>query len=260
MARRGSWRRITTASCGRAPITRTSTTLTSRAAHSSAARSRARRRKGRARRRLPQGLFIAVATPLVASAGAAPEGVLVAAYALDDSARAGREGRHEFRIVAFVALDTLGHPYVVGTTLPADQIGPALAADSAAIAGLTHDSSGAELAADIGGERLIGLAAPIRSAGGDLYGAVVPFRSRDAELAGFRALQRTMTLAIALGVALALGLAFILARADHSTGASARGGDAARPGRGLQRRHRRHVTRRNRGLVPGVQAAGRRPA
>ncbi|HXQ29840.1 MAG TPA: protein kinase [Gemmatimonadales bacterium] len=156
-------------------------------------------------------LFMAVATPLAASAGGSPEGVLVAAYALDDSlAQAVKVATNSD--VVLVALDAAGHPYVVGTTLPADQMGPTLRADSAAIAGLARDSSGVELAADVSGERLIGLAAPIRSAGGDLYGAIVPFRSRDAELAAFRALQRTMTLAIALGVALALALAFVIAR------------------------------------------------
>src|SRR3989454_6943807 len=66
--------------------------------------------------------------------------------------------------------------------------------------------------AHVAGEHLVGLAAPIRSAAGDMYGGFVAFRSRDAELAAFRTLRRTMLLAIVLGVALALVLAFVLAR------------------------------------------------
>ena len=68
------------------------------------------------------------------------------------------------------------------------------------------------LEAHVAGEHLVGLAAPIRSAAGDMYGGFVAFRSRDAELAAFRTLRRTMLLAIVLGVALALVLAFVLAR------------------------------------------------
>src|SRR5438445_144901 len=160
-------------------------------------------------------LFMAVATPLAASQDAAPQGVLVAAYALDDSlAQAVKQATNSD--VVFFALDTLNHPYVVGSTLPRDEIGAALFADSAAMAagggGLASDSSGVALSAQVGGEHLVGLAGPIRSAGNDVYGGFVPFRSHEAELAAFRTLQRTIALALAFGVLLALALAFALAR------------------------------------------------
>src|SRR3989454_8135101 len=45
--------------------------------------------------------------------------------------------------------------------------------------------------AHVAGEHLVGLAAPIRSAAGDMYGGFVAFRSRDAELAAFRTLRRS---------------------------------------------------------------------
>src|SRR4029077_6096659 len=114
--------------------------------------------------------------------------------------------------VVFLALGTLSRPYMVASTLPRDQIAPALINDNPAIRVLATDSTGRQLSANVAGEHLIGLAGPLRSAGGDLYGAFVPFRSRDAELAGFRALRRTVGLAIGLGVLLALVLAFVLAR------------------------------------------------
>ncbi len=80
-------------------------------------------------------LFIAVATPLAASAQATPQGVLVAAYALDDSlAQAVKQATNSD--VVFFALDTLSHPLVVGSTLPRDEVAAALTAgtDSAALA------------------------------------------------------------------------------------------------------------------------------
>ena len=156
-------------------------------------------------------LFIAVAVPLRASADAAPQGALVAAYAIDDSL-AQEIKQATSTDVVFFALDTLNRPYLVGSTLPRDAVEPALAADTAAIASLVRDSAGTEMAADVGGEHLIGLASPIRSAGGDAFGGFVAFRSHDAELALFRALQRTIGLAALLGLLLALASAYVLAR------------------------------------------------
>jgi len=166
-------------------------------------------------------LFVAVATPLAASAQATPQGVLVAAYALDDSlAQAVKQATNSD--VVFFALDTLSHPLVVGSTLPRDEVAAALTAgtDSAALAQLASagrgeggaDSSGMQLSAQVAGEHLIGLGGAIRSAGNDVYGGFVPFRSHEAELAAFATLRRTMALALGLGVLLALGLAFGLAR------------------------------------------------
>jgi hypothetical protein len=77
-------------------------------------------------------LFVAVAVPLRDSPGAAPQGVLVAAYAVDDSL--AREIKQATTTdVVFFALDTLDRPYVVGSTLPRAEIEPALAADTAAL-------------------------------------------------------------------------------------------------------------------------------
>jgi len=77
---------------------------------------------------------------------------------------------------------------------------------------LEEDSAGVDLSAQVAGEHLVGLAGPIRSAGGSVYGGFVSFRSRDAELAAFRALQRTSVVAVGLGIGLALVIAFGLAR------------------------------------------------
>jgi len=159
-------------------------------------------------------LYQAVATPLAASREAAPQGVLVAAYALDDSTAQAIKQATTSDVVLF-ALDTLGQASVVGTTLPREEVGPSLP-DSAQLAALATDTGAVRLDAQVGGEHLLGLAGPIRSAGGDVYGGFVAFRSRDAELAAFRALRGTVAVALLLGVALALGLAFVLTR--HASG------------------------------------------
>src|SRR6266540_2345625 len=156
-------------------------------------------------------LFMAVAVPLRASREATPQGALVAAYAIDDSL--AREIKQATSTdVVFFALDTLNHPYIVGATLPRDAVEPALVADTQALASLARDSAGTEMAADVEGEHLIGLASPIRSAGGDAFGGFVTFRSHDRELGAFRALQRTIGFALVLGLLLALASAYVLAR------------------------------------------------
>jgi len=156
-------------------------------------------------------LFMAVAVPLRASPTATPQGALVAAYAIDDTLALEIKQATTTDVV-FFALDTLNHPYIVGTTLPREAVEPALAADTGAMGALAHDSAGTELKATVEGESLIGLASPIRSAGGDAFGGFVAFRSHDRELAAFRALQRTIGFAVFLGLLLALGSAYVLAR------------------------------------------------
>src|SRR5207247_3210655 len=156
-------------------------------------------------------LYMAVAVPLRASPGEATQGALVAAYAIDDTlAQAIKQATTTD--VVFFALDTLNRPYVVGSTLPKEEVAAAVAADTAAAQALARDTAGTELAADVAGERLIGLASPIRSAGGDVFGGFVTLRSHDQELGAFRALRRTMGLAVVLGLALALVTAWALAR------------------------------------------------
>jgi HAMP domain-containing protein/predicted Ser/Thr protein kinase len=155
-------------------------------------------------------LFFAVGTPLRASADAAAQGALVATYEVTDTLAAAIKEATNSDVV-FFALDTLNHPYVVGTTLPRDVIGPALL-DSGFVGDLAKDSIGVNFATQIGGEHLIGLAGAVRSPAGDLRGGFVGLRSREAELASFRTLQRTILGAIVLGIILALASAGLLAR------------------------------------------------
>src|SRR6266704_2014413 len=152
-----------------------------------------------------------VVVPLRASPGAVPQCALVASYAIDDTL-AQQIKQATTTDVVFFALDTLARPYVVGSTLPRDEVEPALAADTAALRRFAGDSSGAEVSAIVGGQHMIGLASPIRSAGGDAFGGFVAFRSHERELAAFAALRRTLAVAFVLGLALALVSAYVLAR------------------------------------------------
>ena len=156
-------------------------------------------------------LYMAVGVPLRASPREATQGALVTAYAIDDTLAQSIKQATTTDVV-FFGLDTLDRPYVVGSTLPKQEIAAAVVADTVAVRALGRDSAGTELAADVAGERLIGLASPIRSAGGDVFGGFVAFRSHDRELGAFRALRRTMGLAVVLGLALALVSAWGLAR------------------------------------------------
>src|SRR6184192_534050 len=156
-------------------------------------------------------LYMAVAIPLRASPDATPQGTLVAAYEVNDTL-AQEIKQATGSDVVFFALDTLERPHVVGSTLSREEIEPALVADTVALRRLEEDSAGVDLSAQVAGEHLVGLAGPIRSAGGSVYGGFVSFRSRDAALAAFRALQRTSVVAVGLGIGLALVIAFGLAR------------------------------------------------
>ena len=156
-------------------------------------------------------MFMAIGTPLRDRPTSAPLGALVATYQIDDSlANAIKQATSSD--VVFFMLDTLSKPVVVGSTVAANEIGPALQS-AVNTAALEADSgAGTPLAATMNGEHLIGLTGAIRSPSGDVRGGFVALRSREAELALFNTLRRTMLWAVALGVVLALIWAFMQAR------------------------------------------------
>src|SRR6266851_2348635 len=157
-------------------------------------------------------MFMAIGTPLRDRPTAAPLGALVATCPIDDSLTTAIKQATNSDVV-FFALDTLNQPVVVGSTVPAQDIAPALQSTVKADA-LVADTGGEgmALAASMGNQHLIGLAGAIRSPSGDVRGGFVALRSRESELAAFNALQRTMLWAVGLGVALALIFAFVQAR------------------------------------------------
>jgi HAMP domain-containing protein len=156
-------------------------------------------------------MYIAVGTPLRDRPTAAPLGALVATYQLEDSlARAIKQATNSD--VVFFSLDTLDQPVVVGSTLPVGDIQAALRAAVQPESLATDTGGGVPLSTEWEGQHLIGVAGAIRSPGGDLRGGFAALRSREAELAAFNTLRRTMLLAVGLGVILALVFAFVQAR------------------------------------------------
>ena len=154
-------------------------------------------------------LFMAVAIPLGAQAGGVPRGVLVATYELSDSL-AAEISEATLSDVAFFFVDTANASHIVGGTLQRDAAQRAVAGLD--LAALDADTAGTPLWAEMGEQHLLGRAAPVRTAGGAVLGGFAAFKSREAELAAFQALQRTIGFAVGLGVLLALVSAFVLAR------------------------------------------------
>ena len=151
-------------------------------------------------------LYYAVAIPLRASAQDAPQGVLVVAYAFDDGLAAAIKEATQTDLF-FFSLDTLDRPFPVGSTVPSNEIIPALAAN---IGGdTTRDTTGMEMAADMSGGHFIGLEERILNAGGRRLGGYVALRSRDQEMATFKALQHALYLAFGVGCALAVVVASV---------------------------------------------------
>ena len=157
-------------------------------------------------------LYVAVATPLRDRPEAAPQGVLVAAFALDDSLATAIHDATNSDVVFFAfPADSALPPVVTGSTLPREDLAPAVAPVRAGALSAGADS-GVAMATAMRGEHLVGLAAPVLSAAGDPFGGFLALRSRDAELAAFRTLQRTIVGALVLGVLLAFVSAFLVAR------------------------------------------------
>ena len=152
-------------------------------------------------------LFYAVSIPLRASPQDAPQGVLVVAYAFDDALAAAIKEATQTDLV-FFSLDTLGRPFPVGSTVPPGEILPVLAANLPADSS-ARDTSGMEMAAQMSGGHYIGLEERILSAGGGRLGGYVALRSRDQEMATFRALKRALYYAFGVGFALALLVAYV---------------------------------------------------
>jgi len=161
-------------------------------------------------------LFQAVAVPIQrpGASGAASTivGVLMATRAIDStflaSIRAGSGGKTE--VVVYV-MDSLRKPHLTASTIPPTaELKRTLSAwqpeESEQAMGQIHDDI------TLGGDRFLRLGAPLLTANGEPIGGFLALRSRSAELAPFRSLQRTIIVAGALGILAAFLLSFLIAR------------------------------------------------
>ncbi|HJR41050.1 MAG TPA: protein kinase [Gemmatimonadaceae bacterium] len=134
-------------------------------------------------------------------------GVLMAAQVIDTAfARSIRDATASE--IIFYLLERDGTPRIAVTTL----------SDSTAIrsllSGISTDSAAGDgpPLVEMGGQHFVALAEPLLSAGGDSLGGFVALRSRDAEMAPFAALRRSIALVGLLGLGAAAALAFVLTR------------------------------------------------
>ncbi len=159
-------------------------------------------------------LFLAVATPLLDRGGTTPVvlGSLLAAHQVTDSL-AGEVKAASGSEIVFYVLDSLDAPRVVASSVP--RTAALDSAVAASVAAPPADTGGARARAEarIGGVRYVGFTQPLINPGLDRpMGGYLVLRSLDAELAGYRRLQRNLLIVGALGLLLALAAALLVAR------------------------------------------------
>ena len=153
-------------------------------------------------------LYQAVGIPVTSPGSTALLGVLVAGVRID-SAFAHQLRRHTNSEIVFFSRDTVGVAQVAISTLPGAVVGDALRA-------LPVDTGPGslprrlELTAD--GEHYVGAAGRLSTADGVPIGGYAGLHSRDAELAAYRELSRTIRWAFVAGLLLALGFSVFVAR------------------------------------------------
>ncbi len=153
-------------------------------------------------------LFQAVAVPL--ASGGAVSGTLVLALAVD-STLATRLKRQTASEVVFVTFDTLGVPRVATSTLPAGTLDQALR-DRYPAGASEPDSLPSRLTVEAGGLTWVAAAGPLTTSSGRIVGEYAGLRAREAELAPFDALQRSILFAFLGALAIALVISLVLAR------------------------------------------------
>jgi serine/threonine-protein kinase len=154
-------------------------------------------------------LFQVVSVPLAAP-GAPVSGALILALPVD-GALAERLKRQTASEVVFTVLNEEGKPQIAASTLPALAIDSAFRARYAAIPG-TLDSVLPRLRVEAAGQTWIAAVGPLRTASGVLIGEYAGLRARQAELAPFLALQRSVLYAFLGALAVALVISLLLAR------------------------------------------------
>lgn len=155
-------------------------------------------------------LYLAVATPLKDLASGVVQAVLLAAHQVTDSLALQIEQASGSRIVFYV-LDDDDRPVIVGSSVPRSR--ELEEAVRGAVSASTMSGEGARAEARIGAERLVGFNRALRNPGSDnAIAGFLALRSLDAELAGYRRLQRNLLLVGAGGLVLALIASLLVAR------------------------------------------------
>ena len=153
-------------------------------------------------------LYQAVAMP-VASPGSATTLAVVSAALKIDTAFAGRLRRHTNSEIVFFSIDTLGVLQLAVSTLP----GPEVEAAVRSISSEAPDStSQSRIRLTLRGVAYEGTAGSLRTADSLTIGGYLGLHSRDADLAAYQQLSRTIRSAFLVGLLLALGFSILAAR------------------------------------------------
>lgn len=151
-------------------------------------------------------LYQAIAVPMRRPGGTGVDGVLVAAFSLNDTLLAQLR-QQTGSDIALVTLDTLGRSHLVAATLG----GPERAAMAPDID--KRNKEGRVILTDRArGEEFIGSASALTTAGGDTVALMVGLRSRRDALAAADPLRRSTWFGFATGLLLALVAGLFIAR------------------------------------------------
>ena len=153
-------------------------------------------------------LYQAVAMP-VASPGSTTTLAVVSAALKIDTAFAGRLRRHTNSEMVFFSIDTLGFPQLAVSTLAGSDV-------AKAVRGLPRDGGGApaptRIRTTLGGVNYEGFVASLNTADDLPIGGYLGLHSRDADLAAYQQLSRTIQWAFLVGLLLAVAFSILAAR------------------------------------------------
>jgi eukaryotic-like serine/threonine-protein kinase len=153
-------------------------------------------------------LYQAVALPVVSPGSNSTLAVVSAALKIDTAFASGLR-RHTNSEIVFFSIDTLGVPQLAVSTLAGDDV-------AKAVRGLPRDGGGApaptSIRANLGGVAYEGSIGSLNTADGLPIGGYLGLHSRDADLAPYNQLSRTIRTAFVAGLLLALGFSIIAAR------------------------------------------------
>jgi serine/threonine-protein kinase len=154
-------------------------------------------------------LYQAVGVPVVDPAGGARYGVIVAALRIDSSFAAQLK-RHTDSEILFFSRDTAGVPVLAVSTVSASGLRDAVR--RLRVEAAPGDTTPARFRLAVGGRTYEGVTGLLQTADGVPIGGFVGLHDREAELAAWRQLSRTIAWAFAGGLLLALGSSILLAR------------------------------------------------
>jgi serine/threonine-protein kinase len=154
-------------------------------------------------------LYQAVGVPITNPAGGARYGVIVAALRIDSSFAAQLK-RHTDSEILFFSRDTAGVPGLAVSTLSASGLPSAVR--RLRVEAAPGDTAPVAFRLAAGGHTYEGVTGLLQTADGVPIGGYVGLHDREAELAAWRQLSRTIAWAFAGGLLLALGSSILLAR------------------------------------------------